>query len=95
MHDSFLPIGLVCDQVLSDEAWQQYRKATPPSIAAVGYEPEDDYEKSLPELLRVKLAFELTYACSERCLHCFNEGAARSDLHEEHRIMPGMLRLED
>lgn len=95
LHDSFLPIGLVCDQVLSDEAWQQYRKATPPSIAAVGYEPEDDYEKSLPELLRVKLAFELTYACSERCLHCFNEGAARSDLHEEHRIMPGMLRLED
>ena len=51
--------------------------------------------KSLPEAQRVSLTFELTYACSERCLHCFNEGAARSDLHEEHRLRPDVLTLAD
>ena len=54
-----------------------------------------DYKDSLPEELRVTLNFEITYACSERCLHCFNEGAARSDLHEEHRLRPDMLTLAD
>ena len=90
-----MPIGLVHDHVFTDEEWQQYRKDNPPCIAAMGYEPVDDYKNSLPEELRVSLTFELTYACSERCLHCFNEGAARSDLHEEHRLRPDMLTLDD
>ena len=94
-RDTLMPIGLVHDHVFTDEEWQQYRKDNPPCIAAMGYEPVDDYKNSLPEELRVSLTFELTYACSERCLHCFNEGAARSDLHEEHRLRPDMLTLDD
>ena len=94
-RESLMPVGLVHDHVWSDEEWQQYRKDNPPCISAKGYEPAGDYLKSLPETQRVSLVFELTYACSERCLHCFNEGAARSDLHEEHRLRPDMLTLAD
>ena len=94
-HEQLMPVGLVHDHVFTDEEWQQYRKDNPPCIGAKGYEPADDYRDSLPEELHVSLTFELTYACSERCLHCFNEGAARSDLHEEHRLRPDMLTLDD
>ncbi len=94
-HEQLMPVGLVHDHVWSDEEWQQYRKDNPPCIGAKGYEPLSDYKDSLPEELRVTLNFEITYACSERCLHCFNEGAARSDLHEEHRLRPDMLTLTD
>jgi MoaA/NifB/PqqE/SkfB family radical SAM enzyme len=92
---ALMPIGLVHDHVFSDEEWQQYRKDNPPCIATKGYEPLNDYKDSFPEELRVSLTFELTYACCERCLHCYNEGAARSDLQEEHRLRPNMLRLAD
>ncbi len=94
-REQLMPVGLVHDHVWSDEEWLQYRKDNPPCIGAKGYEPEGDYMDSLPEELRVTLNFELTYACSERCLHCFNEGAARSDLHEENRLRPDMLTLAD
>ena len=94
-RDTLMPVGLVHDHVFSDEEWKQYRKDNPPCMGAMGYEPADDYRDSLPEELRISLTFELTYACSERCLHCFNEGAARSDLHEEHRLRPDMLTLDD
>ena len=94
-RESLMSVGLVHDHVWSDEEWQQYRKDNPPCIAAKGYEPANDYMESLPKELQVTLVFELTYACSERCLHCYNEGAARSDLHEEHRLRPDMLTLDD
>ena len=94
-REQLMPIGLIHDHVWSDEEWQQYRKDYPPCIGANGNEPAGDYWDSFPEDLRVSLNFELTYACSERCLHCFNEGAARSDLHEEHRLRPDMLTLAD
>ena len=94
-HESLMPVRLVHDHVFSDEEWQQYRKDNPPCIGAKGNEPVGDYWETLPEELRISLTFELTYACSERCLHCFNEGAARSDLHEEHRLRPDMLTLDD
>ena len=94
-HEQLMPVGLVHDHVFTDEEWQQYRKDNPPCIGAKGYEPVGDYNDSLPEELRVSLNFELTYACSERCLHCYNEGAARSNLHEEHRLRPDMLTLDD
>lgn len=95
LQESLMPLGLIHDHVFSDEEWQQYRQDTPPCLATLGYQPEDDYKSSLAEELQIFLRLELTYACSERCLHCFNEGAARSDLHEEHRLKPDMLTLDD
>ena len=94
-REQLMPIGLVHDHEWSDAEWHQYRKDNPPCVGFKGYEPERDYWESFPDELRVSLNFELTYACSERCLHCFNEGAARSDLHEEHRLRPDMLTLDD
>lgn len=94
-REQLMPIGLVHDHVWSDAEWQQYRMDCPPCISVKGNEPVGDYWDTLPKELQISLNFELTYACSERCLHCFNEGAARSDLHEEHRLRPDMLRLDD
>ena len=94
-RESLMPIGLVHDHVFSDDEWHQYRNDNPPCLVTKGYEPADDYIKNLPEPQQVSLTFELTYACSERCLHCFNEGAARSDIHEENRLQPNMLTLDD
>ena len=94
-REQLMPIGLIHDHVWSDAEWQQYRMDCPPCISVKGNEPVGDYWDTLPQELQVSLNFELTYACSERCLHCFNEGAARSDLHEEHRLRPDMLTLDD
>ena len=94
-REQLMPIGLVHDHVWSDEEWQQYRKDNQPCIGNKSREPADDYKEALPKELRFSLNLELTYACSERCLHCYNEGAARSDLHEEHRLRPDMLTLDD
>ena len=94
-REQLMPIGLVHDHVWSDAEWQQYRKDYPPCFGDNGNKPASDYLDTLPEELQVSLNFELTYACSERCLHCFNEGAARSDLHEEHRLHHDMLTLAD
>ena len=94
-REQLMPIGLVHDHVWSDAEWQQYRMDCPPCISVKGNEPVGDYWETLPQELQVSLNLELTYACSERCLHCFNEGAARSDLHEEHRLRPDMLTLDD
>ena len=94
-REQLMPVGLVHDHVLSDDEWQQYRQANPPCLRATGYEPQRDYMDSLPNDEQVNLVLELTYACSERCLHCFNEGAARGDLHEERRHSKGMLNLAD
>jgi radical SAM protein with 4Fe4S-binding SPASM domain len=95
LRQQLMPVGLVHDHLWTDEEWQQYRKAFPPSIGNSGLAPADDYREALPAALRVSLNIELTYACNERCLHCFNEGAARSDLREERRRRSGMLTLHD
>ena len=94
-RESLMPVGLVHDHVFSDNEWQQYRKENPPCLTSKGYEPASDYYKSLPDPQQVTLTFELTYACSERCLHCYNGGAARSDMQEENRMRPDMLTLAD
>lgn len=39
--------------------------------------------------------FELTYNCSEKCIHCYNEGAARNDEEKSHRGDRKELTLED
>ena len=92
-REQLMPIGLIHDHVFSDDEWQQYRQTNPPTLRATGYEPQRDYMDSLPKYEQINLVLELTYACSERCLHCFNEGAARGDLHEENRLSKGMLHL--
>lgn len=38
---------------------------------------------------------ELTYRCSERCIHCYNIGAARNGEEKSGRALPDELTLED
>ena len=39
--------------------------------------------------------FELTYRCSEKCIHCYNEGASRNDNEKSTRGNRDELTLED
>lgn len=39
--------------------------------------------------------FELTYRCSEKCIHCYNEGATRNDTEESSRGNRDELSLAD
>lgn len=39
--------------------------------------------------------FELTYRCSEKCIHCYNPGATRNDEEESHRGALKELTLEE
>ena len=39
--------------------------------------------------------FELTYRCSEQCIHCYNIGATRNDLEISHRGSLKELTLDD
>ena len=39
--------------------------------------------------------FELTYNCSEKCIHCYNEGAARNDEEKSHRGDRKELTLDE
>lgn len=39
--------------------------------------------------------FELTYRCSEMCIHCYNPGATRNNEEESHRANKKEMTLED
>lgn len=39
--------------------------------------------------------FELTYCCSEMCIHCYNPGATRNDTEKSHRADVKELTLDD
>lgn len=39
--------------------------------------------------------FELTYNCSEKCIHCYNIGATRNDEEISHRDVPDKLSFND
>ena len=39
--------------------------------------------------------FELTYNCSEKCIHCYNIGASRNDQEENERWKTNHLSVED
>ncbi|HBJ76319.1 MAG TPA: hypothetical protein DDY68_00115 [Porphyromonadaceae bacterium] len=41
------------------------------------------------------LLIELTYNCSEKCIHCYNPGATRNDEEKNYRNDYGKLNLED
>lgn len=39
--------------------------------------------------------FELTYNCSEKCIHCYNIGATRNDTEKSHRDIGNNLTLDE
>lgn len=43
----------------------------------------------------MSVMFELTYNCSEKCIHCYNMGATRNDEEESHRNDTNKLTLDE
>lgn len=39
--------------------------------------------------------FELTYNCTEKCIHCYNIGATRNDTEKSHRDVENKLTLDE
>lgn len=54
---------------------------------------ETAYEKRIGGISSVML--ELTYTCSEKCIHCYNIGAARNDNEKNHRGDIKQLSIEE
>ena len=47
---------------------------------------ENDYRKIVTEQgIPMSVMFELTYNCNEKCIHCYNPGAARGNGEQSHR----------
>ena len=45
--------------------------------------------------IATSVMMELTYKCSERCLHCYNPGATRNSKEKSYREIPNELNFED
>ena len=53
------------------------------------------YESVAAEGVVSSVMFELTYNCSEKCIHCYNPGATRNDKEISHRGDRDELQLND
>ncbi len=57
---------------------------------------EQDYFNAVDDGMTVtSVMFELTYNCSEQCIHCYNPGATRNDSEVSHRADREELNLDD
>ena len=57
---------------------------------------EQDYYNAVDDGMTVtSVMFELTYNCSEQCIHCYNPGATRNDNEVSHRADREELGLDD
>ncbi len=57
---------------------------------------EQDYYSAVDDGKTVtSVMFELTYNCSEQCIHCYNPGATRNDSEVSHRANRKELDLDD
>ena len=57
---------------------------------------EMQYNKAAGEEAAVtSVMFELTYNCSEKCIHCYNPGATRNDSEKSGRALREELNLDD
>ena len=57
---------------------------------------EQDYYNAVDDGMTVtSMMFELTYNCSEQCIHCYNPGATRNDSEVSHRADREELNLDE
>ena len=84
-------VGLITRYPMSESVVMEYRKFLrdngfkPELISSSSDQlqvPQSDAEKAYIRRTKVPAAavmFELTYNCSEKCIHCYNPGATRND----------------
>ena len=98
--------GLLSSKLLSDENVLLYRKSCIDKSAMIRHDFEGTIieENKTPESLYITSAnnitipvamFELTYRCSERCIHCYNPGATRNDGELSGRSKVSEMSLEE
>ena len=106
--DSLMGMGLLTSEQPTKELADKYRATILKDFTTEG-QPVSDIEKDdYPlEMNDAELAykekvggvtsvmFELTYNCSEKCIHCYNIGATRNDKERSFRNIQKQLSLSD
>lgn len=101
-----LEIGLIVDSPITAEGvadyrkrmagWRKEQKAKPLSIKDKLPFEHTNAEKDYSDISGgISVMFELTYNCSEKCIHCYNIGATRNDEEISHRGDLKELEIED
>lgn len=72
------------------------KKTTTEKLPFENSSAEQDYYNAVEnEGIVTSVMFELTYNCSEQCIHCYNPGATRNDKEQSHRADRQELQLDD
>ncbi len=100
--------GLLTDFHTSDESVSSYRKYLMENKSCQDRKKMNETQEYLPYPVSsaemdyadrvggvVSVMFELTYNCSEKCIHCYNPGATRNDKEISHRGDRKELTLDD
>lgn len=102
--------GLLCTHVFSKEEVMDYRRVIRKNNIQKRTAPQKAEEKLPMETTSAEMAysdavadegvvtsvmFELTYNCSEKCIHCYNPGATRNENEQSHRADRKELQLAD
>lgn len=102
--------GLLCTHLFTKSKEMEYRKAVRTNNVSQRTAPQTVNEKLPMEVSSAEMSyceaiegdgvvasvmFELTYNCSEKCVHCYNPGATRNDNEQSHRADRQELQLED
>jgi len=109
--DTLINVGLLTDFIPNQEYIKRMRtqlaeakrnasmtteKTTKEKLPFDTSSAEQDYYNAVDDGKTVaSVMFELTYNCSEQCIHCYNPGATRNDKEVSHRGDREELNLED
>ena len=107
---SLLECGLLTSSIPSEEFIREYRKqcAAIPNVTSYFGNNVSDYSQSDANPVETtyvnavkdctminSVMFELTFRCSEKCLHCYNPGAIRNDKEKSSRGEIVELSIDD
>lgn len=105
--DELLHLGLITESVPTEAGIKNYRHQLSVARCSNTQKPKTVREKlpmdtSTAEMSYTEKAggitsvmFELTYNCSEQCVHCYNIGATRNDMEISRRADREELKLDD
>lgn len=106
--DSLMGMGLLVSEQPTKELVEKYRATIHKEFTTEGRSVSDIANDDYPlEMNDAELAykdktggvtsvmFELTYNCSEKCIHCYNIGATRNDEEQSFRNIQKRLSLSD
>lgn len=101
-----LNVGLIIRKPLSESEITEKRELTAMSKTAsqgrliMSTEEQELADAEKDYLIRSKshifsLLIELTYSCSEKCIHCYNPGATRNDNEQNYRHIKNELDFDE